>query len=131
MAQEQNYLTCAPFLNCTADLIDSVANISHCQPPAVQNISSLMLSSTGERRTGAVKMTPYFVFVSAGLVCSVGVLVNTLILIMFLYHHICQDRIHRNFGQDFSMTREPMVTLIIHLSICDLLYCLIGLPSYW
>ena len=48
MAPDQNYQTCEPFINCTADLTASaVTNTSHCQPPAVQNISNLMLSSTG------------------------------------------------------------------------------------
>ena len=65
MAFEDNYQTCEPFVNCTADLImDNERNISHCQPPAVQNISELMLSSIGKRRTVAVIVTTYFVFLS-------------------------------------------------------------------
>ena len=54
MAPDQNYQTCEPFINCTADLTaTAVTNTSHCQPPAVQNISKLMLSSTGISQTGA------------------------------------------------------------------------------
>eukprot|EP00092_Neocalanus_flemingeri_P002879 GFUD01003078.1.p1 GENE.GFUD01003078.1~~GFUD01003078.1.p1 ORF type:complete len:322 (+),score=42.73 GFUD01003078.1:112-966(+) len=29
------------------------------------------------------------------------------------------------------MVSDPVFFLILHLSFCDLLYCLIGLPSYW
>ena len=63
MAFEDNYQTCEPFVNCTADLIiDDERNISHCQPPAVQNISELMLSSIGKRRTVAVIVTSTLYF---------------------------------------------------------------------
>ena len=48
MALEKNYTTCEPFINCTADLVNTAeTNTSHCQPQAVQDISELMLSSTG------------------------------------------------------------------------------------
>ena len=29
------------------------------------------------------------------------------------------------------MTKDPAVFLIVHLSVCDLLYCVSGLPTYW
>ena len=29
------------------------------------------------------------------------------------------------------MTKDPVLFLILHLSFCDLLYCIFGLPTYW
>lgn len=36
--------------------------------------------------------------------------------------------IQRKYGQEFSILQLNSVTLILHLSLCDLLYALIGFP---
>lgn len=107
------YLTCVPFENCTGSHFHpNWTDSDSCQPKVVRDVRELMLTSTG-------------------LVCFIGITVNTLTLMTFLYLHIFHDRIKKRFGQDFTMIRDPLVVLLAHLCFCDLLYCFIGLPSYW
>ena len=63
---------------------------------------------------------------------TIGVVANTLTLLSFLYVVTCSQRIRKKFGRTrLTYMRQPIFLLICHLSICDLLYCLEGLPTYW
>ena len=83
-----------------------------CQPLAVRDFQYPMLSLIGVVGIG-------------------GVVCNTITILTFIYLCCCKERIRRKFGHDFSMVKDPVFYLILHLSFCDLLFCIFGLPSYW
>ena len=67
-----------------------------------------------------------------GAVEAIGIVANSLVLLSFLYVITCHKRIMRKFGRTRpAFMGQPIFILVCHLSICDLLYCLVGLPSYW
>ena len=85
----------------------------HCVPTSVSDFRSLWLSVIGAVET-------------------IGILANTLVLLSFLYVITCTKRIRRKFGRTrLTYMRQPIFILVCHLSTCDLLYCLVGLPTYW
>ena len=104
---------CYNYINCTGS--DYITNWTekNCVPNSVkeiQNISLLVISVVG----------------------VLGVAINVLVLSAFLYVMMCKNRITRKFiGREFTYMRQPLFVLICHLSICDILYCLVGLPTYW
>ena len=103
---------CFSYTNCTGS--DYVSNWTEfcCQPQAVKNTRIWML----------------FVI---GVVGMVGTVCNIITISTFTYLYCFANRIKRQFNQEFTMTSDPVFFLILHLSLCDLLYCVIGLPSYW
>ena len=85
----------------------------HCVPSSVSDFRSLYLPVIG-------------------VVETIGILANTLVLLSFLYVITCTKRIRRKFGRTrLTYMRQPIFILVCHLSTCDLLYCLVGLPTYW
>lgn len=98
------------YANCTASGFVSGWTEHCCQPKNVRGIRVGML----------------FVI---GTVTLMGIIVNIFSIFTLLYLTTCRDRIRRKFGQDLSF--KPVFLLTLHLSICDLLYCLIGLPNFW
>ena len=67
-----------------------------------------------------------------GVVETIGIVANSLVLLSFLYVITCTKRIRRKFGRTrLTYMRQPIFILVCHLSTCDLLYCLEGLPTYW
>ena len=66
-----------------------------------------------------------------GTIGIVGTVCNILTISTFTYLYLFPVRIKRKFGQEFVITRDPVFLLILHLGLCDLLYCLEGLPTYW
>ena len=66
-----------------------------------------------------------------GMVGVVGTFCNILTISTFGYLYFFPVRIKEKFGQEFAMTKDPVFLLILHLSFCDLLYCVSGLPTYW
>ena len=110
---EKEYDPCISYTNCTGS--DFVRNWTEhcCQPGSIRNIKVYILSVIG-------------------CVGAIGIICNTINFFTFIYLFCCKKRIKHKFGQDFSMiTEDPVVFLILHLGLCDLLYCVIGLPSYW
>eukprot|EP00092_Neocalanus_flemingeri_P012153 GFUD01013101.1.p1 GENE.GFUD01013101.1~~GFUD01013101.1.p1 ORF type:complete len:379 (-),score=55.89 GFUD01013101.1:514-1557(-) len=83
-----------------------------CQPLSVRNTRAVMLSVIG-------------------IVGIIGTVCNIITISTFLYLYFFPQRIRKQFGQEFAMIKDPVFFLILHLSFCDLLYCIIGLPSYW
>ena len=104
---------CFSYTNCT--LSGFIHNWTEycCQPESVRSTRTPMLSVIG------------FVGIT-GIVC------NMVTIFSFLYLYFFHQRIKTKFGQDFkSITDDPVFFLILNLSVCDLLYCVVGLPSYW
>ena len=100
------------YSNCTGSGFISNWTEFCCQPLAVQEMRYLMLPVIG-------------------VVGIVGVICNIITIITFIYLCCFQERIKMKFGHEFSMVRDPVFYLILHLSVCDLLFCICGLPSYW
>merc|ERR1712107_300037 len=106
-------LQCTAYPNCTSSDYVQGWSEENCIPSSIKNIRLVSLSIIG-------------------IVGIVGVIANATVLSSFLYVNIFKERIRKIFGRDrFSYMNEPIFLLICHLSFCDLLYCLIGLPSYW
>ena len=104
--------SCTPFINCTGSEFISNWTEFCCQPEAVKN-------------------TRYWMLSIIGMVGVVGTFCNILTICTFGYLYFFPVRIKKKFGQEFAMTKDPVFLLILHLSLCDLLYCLSGLPTYW
>ena len=103
---------CISYTNCTgSSFIPNWTEIC-CQPQSVKN-------------------TRYWMLFVIGAVGSIGTVCNIITISTFIYLYCFPERIKRKFGQEFSMVRDPVFFLILHLSFCDLLYCVIGLPSFW
>ena len=67
-----------------------------------------------------------------GTVGIIGIVCNIITISTFLYLLCFPERIRRKFCQVFSaLVEDPVFFLILHMSCCDLLYCIVGLPSYW
>eukprot|EP00092_Neocalanus_flemingeri_P046236 GFUD01051994.1.p1 GENE.GFUD01051994.1~~GFUD01051994.1.p1 ORF type:complete len:371 (-),score=35.09 GFUD01051994.1:296-1408(-) len=103
---------CVSYTNCTGSAF--IANWTEvcCQPMAVKNTRYAMLSVIG-------------------LVGIVGTVCNIITISTFIYLYFFAERIKKKFGHEFAMVKDPVFFLILHLSFCDLLYCIFGLPSYW
>ena len=78
-----------------------------------------------------VKENQYWMLSVIAVVGIVGTVCNIIAIFTFLYLYVFPERIKKKFGQEFSMTKDPVFFLILHLSVCDLLYCISGLPTYW
>ena len=104
---------CVSYTNCTmSGFIHNWTDFC-CQPASVKDTRSAMLSVIG-------------------LVGITGTVCNIITISSFLYMYCFPQRIRRKFGQEFAMiTEDPIFFLILHLSFCDLFYCIIGLPTYW
>ena len=83
-----------------------------CQPLPVRNASVYMLSIIG-------------------IVGIIGTIFNIMTICTFLYLYYFPLRIKRKFNQEFTMTEDPVLFLILHLSLCDLLHCIFGPPTFW
>ena len=104
---------CISYTNCTMSGFIHNWTEYCCQPESVKSTRTVILSVIG------------FVGIT-GTVC------NIITISSFFYLYFFNQRIKRKFGQDFkSITEDPVFFLILHLSICDLLYCVFGLPTYW
>jgi hypothetical protein len=103
---------CFSFTNCTRT--GFIANWTEfcCQPVSVKNNRIWMLSMI------------------AG-VGIIGTVCNILTIITFLYLYYFPQRIKRKFNQEFTMIQDPVFFLILHLSFCDFLHCVAGLPTFW
>eukprot|EP00092_Neocalanus_flemingeri_P004942 GFUD01005315.1.p2 GENE.GFUD01005315.1~~GFUD01005315.1.p2 ORF type:complete len:111 (+),score=22.25 GFUD01005315.1:46-333(+) len=83
-----------------------------CQPTAVKNTKILMLTVIG----------------SSGII---GTVCNLITITTFLYLYFFPHRIRRKFNQEFTMlTQDPVFLIILHLTFCNLLHCIAGLPTY-
>ena len=104
---------CEVYINCTAtDYIPGWSE-QNCVPESVKEVRDVSL-------------------VVFAIVEIIGIVLNTIVIAAFLYVLTCQRRIRRKFLRDeFTFTRKPLFVLFCHLSICDLLYCIFGLPTYW
>ena len=104
---------CVDYPNCTGSGFIPGWTEQCCQPESVKNTREVMLSVIG-------------------VVFIVGTICNVITIITFIYLCCFPERIRRKFGQEFTMlVKDPVFYLIFHLSICDLLCCIFGLPSYW
>ena len=104
---------CFNYENCTGSSFVPNWTEQFCVPQSVQEIRNVSLSVIG-------------------VVGIIGVAANVIVLSAFLYVISCKTRLTRRFiGREFTYMRQPIFVLICHLSICDLLYCLVGLPTYW
>ena len=103
---------CYSYKNCTGSEFVSNWTEFCCQPPSVRSSRPLML----------------FVIVGVG---TVGTVCNFITISSFIYLYCFSKRIKKKFGQEFTMIKDPVFFLVLNLSICDFLYCVIGLPSYW
>ena len=104
---------CVSYTNCT--MSDFIMNWTEhcCQPEAVKDSRIAML-------------------IVIGFVGIAGTICNILTISSFCYVYFFHSRIKRKFGQEFKMiTDDPVFFLILHLSFCDFLYCVFGLPTYW
>ena len=103
---------CISYTNCT--MTGFIPNWTEfcCQPTPVKNTRELMLSVLG-------------------VVGIIGTICNIIAISTFLYIYFFPQRIRRKFNQEFTMTQDPVFFFILHLSVCDLLHCVIGLPTYW
>ena len=103
---------CEVYINCTAT--DYIPGWSEqCVPESVKEVKDVSL-------------------VVFAIVEIIGIVLNTIVIAAFLYVLTCQRRIRQKFLRDeFTLTRKPLFVLFCHLSICDLLYCIFGLPTYW
>ena len=104
---------CVSYTNCTST--GFIANWTEfcCQPMPVRNASMYMLSIIG-------------------IVGIIGTICNIKTIITFLYLYYFPLRIKRKFNQEFTMTQDPAFFLILlHLSLCDFLHCIFGLPTFW
>ena len=104
---------CFNYENCTGSNYIPNWTENHCVPQSVQEIRDVSLSVIG-------------------VVGIIGVAANVIVLSAFLYVISCKTGLSRRFiSREFSYMRQPIFVLICHLSVCDLLYCLVGLSSYW
>eukprot|EP00092_Neocalanus_flemingeri_P009136 GFUD01009837.1.p1 GENE.GFUD01009837.1~~GFUD01009837.1.p1 ORF type:complete len:404 (+),score=49.92 GFUD01009837.1:222-1433(+) len=103
---------CISYTNCTGSAFIAGWTDVCCQPMAVKNTRYAMLSVIG-------------------LVGIVGTVCNIITISTFIYLYFFAERIKKKFGHEFVMVKDPVFFLILHLSFCDLLYCIFGLPSYW
>ena len=103
---------CISYINCTMTEFRPNWTEFCCQPTSVRNTRSFMLSVLG-------------IVIFTGTVC------NIITILTFFYLYFFPQRIKRKFNQEFTMTEDPVFLLILHLSICDFLHCIAGLPTYW
>ena len=104
---------CISYTNCTGSGFVENWTESCCQPQAIRDTRLLYL-------------------IVIGCVGIVGTVCNVITVFTFIYLYCFGNRIKRNFNQNFAgITEDPVFFLILHLSICDLFYCIIGLPSHW
>ena len=130
--QQRTLLECTSLVNasntwktnllCVMDLSQTLA--FHTPTAQVQT-----MCRTGQ--ISAVKNTRIWMLFVIGVVGMVGTVCNIITISTFTYLYCFANRIKRQFNQEFTMTSDPVFFLILHLSLCDLLYCVIGLPSYW
>ena len=98
---------CETYPECTEDNFISNWTEFCCQPEDVKATREAMLSVIG------------IVFVS-GSICSLFTLST------FIYLSCLPERIQQKFGQEFTMIRDPVFYLIMHLNFSDFLYCIFG-----
>ena len=104
---------CISYTNCTMSGFISNWTEFCCQPTSVKDTRAVMLSVIG-------------------IVGIIGTVCNIITISTFIYLYFFPQRIKQKFGQEFAMiTNDPAFLLILHLSFCDLLYCISGLPTYW
>eukprot|EP00092_Neocalanus_flemingeri_P021312 GFUD01023099.1.p1 GENE.GFUD01023099.1~~GFUD01023099.1.p1 ORF type:complete len:371 (-),score=49.39 GFUD01023099.1:60-1172(-) len=104
--------TCTSYTNCTGSGFISNWTEFCCQPESV-------------------KSTRYWMLSIIGTVGSLGTVCNILTISTFMYLYFFPQRIKKKFGEEFFMSKDPAFFLILHLSFCDLLYCVCGLPTFW
>ena len=103
---------CISYTNCTGSgFVENWTELC-CQPQSIQE-------------------TKYFYLAVIGCIELVGTICNIITVFTFIYLYWFPERIKIKYNQDFAMTKDPVFLLISHLSFCDLLYCIIGLSSYW
>ena len=101
------------YTNCTMSWFISNWTECCCQPIVVKNTKFLILSIIS-------------------ILGIIGTVCNIISISSFLYLYSFPERIRIKFGQEFSMlTKDPVFLIILHLSFCNLLYCIGCLPSYW
>ena len=107
---------CEVYINCTATDYQEGWSEKYCVPDTVKEVRDVSL-------------------VVFAIVEIIGIVLNSIVIAAFAYVLTCQTRIRRMFIRDikdkFTFTRNPLFVLFCHLSICDLLYCVFGLPTYW
>ena len=100
------------YTNCTIDEFDPNWTELCCQRKAVKDLQIIN-----------VTMMSFFIML--------GSLSNMATIFSFLYLLIFFKRIQRIFSQTFSITKDPVFFLILNLSVCDLIYCTVGLAPHW
>ena len=104
--------SCTSFIDCTgSNFIPNWTEIC-CQPESVKSVRFIVLPIIG-------------------IVGVIGIISNLITISTFLYLYFFQKRIKTVFKQEFSIVKDPIFFFLLHLSVCDLLYCFIGLPTYW
>ena len=104
---------CLSYTNCTGS--DFVQNWTEhcCQPQSIRKARHVILPVIG-------------------CIEVIGIVCNIIAILTFIYLYCFPKRIKRKFNQEFpALTEDPVFFLILHLSFCDLLYCIIGLSSYF
>jgi len=66
-----------------------------------------------------------------GIIDITGIVCNIFTIITFGYLCCFTERIKNKYNHYFSMVQDPVFYFILHLSVCDLLFCIFGIPSYW
>ena len=68
--------------------------------------------------------TKRYLLVVLSILSSLGVCINLLTLTAIPY-------VRWRYRSEFSILQAPAVLLVLHLSFCNLLYCIIGLPHFF
>ena len=96
---------CTNSVRCTSSPVTSLAwKEEHCVPPSIQ-----------------AHRTPFLV--NLVVIMIVGILGNLLTLVAFPYAWF-----HYSASFPFLSSTASTMVLLLHLALCDLLYCAIGLP---
>ena len=101
----EDLISCNSWINCTSSI--STTDKDHCQPDSITRGSTKI----------PVLINLFFIIIFG----SIG---NTLTLISIPY---CLIR----YTKEFNSLRNMTTLLILHLSFCDLVYCLFGLPLFF
>ena len=108
--------SCHYYVNCTGDsggsFISGNWTDRDCLPKSLYDLKLVSLSLSSA-------------------VAGVSIMANVVALSSFLYLVLCRRRIKRKFIREFSFINQPVFLLVCHLCVCNLLYCLVGLPNYW
>ena len=108
----RNHSARVSYTNCTSDAFVPNWTELCCQPEVVKDWQNIYVTAMS-----------FFIIL--------GSLSNMTTILSFLYLLIFFKRIQRIFSQTFSMTKDPVFFLILNLSVCDLLYCTVGLVPHW